>query len=131
MEPHISTPAFPAGPTTICCAPALRAPTSTTTSGTAFLTKCSMPLRRPRPRDRLGQLFGLHGSPGPALSFGKTRAFDQSIRFLRHRHHIHFHIQLVPCAAQQHAVDRTDIAVIAPPSHGDMAVRGYAIVGGI
>src|SRR5271157_178093 len=43
-------------------------------------------------------------------------------------HHIHLHVQVVPGAAEENAVDGADVAVIASPSHGDMTVRGYAVV---
>src|SRR5271167_1009594 len=46
-------------------------------------------------------------------------------------HYIHLHVQLVPGAAEENAVDGADIAVIASPRHGDMTVRGQAIVRGI
>src|ERR1019366_2261425 len=69
----------------------------------------------------------LSGSRAPSQNWrGETGE-----RLARKRHHIHLHVQLVPGAAEEDAVDGADVAVIAPPSHGDMAVRGYAIVRGI
>src|ERR1035438_8859416 len=86
--------------------------------------------------------FPLSGSRAPSQNLrGETReseaaglgARPQAARLPRlpHRHHIPLHVQLVPGAAQENAVDGTDVAVIASPSHGDMAVRGYAIVRGV
>ena len=37
----------------------------------------------------------------------------------------------VPGAAEQNAVNRTDVAVIAPPGESDVTVRGHAIIGGV
>src|ERR1039457_6326366 len=90
--------------------------------------------------------YPLSGSRAPSQNLrGETRESEEaglgcrlqaglqagSLPHLLHRHHIHLHVQLVPGAAQENAVDGTDVAVIASPSHGDMAVRGYAIVRGI
>src|ERR1039458_5379105 len=85
--------------------------------------------------------YPLNGSRAPSQNLrGETRESEEaglggrlqagSLPHLLHRHHIHLHVQLVPGAAQENAVDGTDVAVIASPSHGDMAVRGYAIVRG-
>jgi hypothetical protein len=45
--------------------------------------------------------------------------------------YIYFHAEFVAGAAEKDAVDRTDIAVIAAPRYGDVAVGGDAIVGGV
>src|ERR1039458_10822147 len=86
--------------------------------------------------------YPLSGSRAPSQNLrGETRESEAaglggrlqagSLPHLLHRHHIHLHVQLVPGAAQENAVDGTDVAVIASPSHVDMAVRGDAIVRGI
>src|ERR1039457_3740333 len=86
--------------------------------------------------------YPLSGSRAPSQNLrGETRESEAaalggrlqagSLPHLLHRHHIHLHVQLVPGAAQENAVDGADVAVIASPGHGDMTVRGYAIVRGI
>ena len=64
--------------------------------------------------------------PKQSLTKGTTRNFLE--RSLLSRHHIDSGIQRMFGAAQQNAMDGTDVAIITPPCHRDVTVRGHAIV---
>src|ERR1700719_4680554 len=44
------------------------------------------------------------------------------------RDHIHSCVECMAGPAQENSVDGTDVAIVTPPSHRDVAVRGHAIV---
>ena len=46
------------------------------------------------------------------------------------RAHIHTHVERMFGAAQQHSMDGTDVAIVAPPGDGNVAVLGTQLLVG-
>src|ERR1700691_2350135 len=81
--------------------------------------------------DAAGSSRGSRTSPNCALAWMALSHEDPPRTMLLNRHHVDPCIQCMFGAAQQNAMDGTDVAIITPPCHRDVTVCRHAIVRGI